>query len=87
MILKIVFWLSVAYIPMALDYETTEFMANQCMVGSECLKLTMPLIVQIGIVGWGARALLWPLAAWHLGGAWLCQKYIYSRLPKVNING
>ena len=69
--LKVVFWLAVASIPLAIDYVVTGFMVNGCMPGSECLRYSMPLIADIGLVGWAARALLWPLCVWFLGGRWL----------------
>ncbi|WP_133156404.1 hypothetical protein [Hydrogenophaga pseudoflava] len=73
-----VFWLAVAYLPLALDREVTNFMVERnCMPGSDCLAMAMPLIIQVGLVGWAARVLLWPLAAWNLGGRWL-----WSRIRK-----
>ena len=73
--LEVLFWLAIAYIPLALEREVTDFMVNRnCMPGSDCLKIAMPLIVQIGLVDWAARILLWPLAAWNLGGRWLWQR-------------
>ncbi|HEU4776670.1 MAG TPA: hypothetical protein VFS95_07565 [Telluria sp.] len=78
--LRIIFWLAVAYLPLAIDREITAFMVDQrCMPGSECLKLAMPLIVQLGLVGWAARVLLWPLAFWHLGGSWLWKNFRQRR--------
>ncbi|SRR6266513_2474038 len=72
LVLRMIFWLAVAYIPLAIDREIANYMVNRgCMPGTECLTQVMPLIVQVGLVGWAARLLLWPLAAWHLGGAWL----------------
>jgi len=83
-VLEAVFWLAVAYIPLALEREVTDFMINRnCMPGSECLKAAMPLIVQVGLVDWAARILLWPLAAWNLGGRWLWQRLREWRLTHV----
>lgn len=78
---KVVLWLAVAYLPLALNYEITDFMVNTCKVGSECLNHAMPLIVQIGMVGLAARILLWPLATWHLGGRWLWLRLRSSDVP------
>jgi hypothetical protein len=72
---NVAFWLAVAYLPLAISQEVTDFMVNTCMVGSECLNYAMPLIIQIGLVDWAARILLWPLVAWHLGGHWLWQHF------------
>ena len=75
LVLRVGFWLAVAYIPIALEREVTDFMVNRnCMPGSDCLKMTMPLIVQIGLVSWAARILLWPLTVWNLGGRWLWRR-------------
>jgi hypothetical protein len=70
--LGIVFWLAVAALPMVLDQQVTDFMLERnCMPGTECLRLAMPLIAQVEVVAWGARMLLWPVAIWNLGGRWL----------------
>ena len=81
LVLKVAIWLGVAYLPLALDKEVTDFMVNSCTVGSECLNYTMPLIVQIEIVSLAARILLWPLAAWNLVGCWLL-RYFRTRQSK-----
>jgi hypothetical protein len=73
--LRTIFWLAVGGLPIAIDHVVTAFMLNGCMPGSQCLTHAMPLIVDIGLVGWFARALLWPLAAWFLGGRWLFMYY------------
>jgi len=86
-VLQTAFWCAVAYIPLAIDYEITDFMVTKnCMPGSDCLRMAMPLIVQIALVGWAARVLLWPLAAWHLGGGWLLRRYRASRLPQSGLD-
>jgi hypothetical protein len=80
LILQVVFWLGVAYIPLAIEREITDFMVSRgCMPGTECLNQLMPLLVQINLVGWAARVLLWPLSIWHLGGAWLWHRYRLRR--------
>ena len=84
-VLSLVFWLAVAYIPLAIDHEITDFMVKQCMPGSQCLTMAAPLIVQIGLVGWGARLLLWPLAAWHLGGAWVWRRLSVARSSRASL--
>lgn len=80
--LKVAFWVAVAYLPLALDNVITDFMINSCEVGSECLDYSMPLIVKIGIVGFAARLLLWPLAAWQLGGRWIWLRFRSSNLSQ-----
>lgn len=73
--LRVVFWLAVASLPVAIDHVVTLFIVNRCMPGSECLTHAMPLIVDIGLIAWFARVLLWPLCVWFLGGRWLFTKY------------
>lgn len=82
-VLNVAYWLAVACIPLAIEHEVTQFMVNRpCMPNSACLELAMPLIVQVVMVAWAARALLWPLAAWNLGGRWLWRKYVQNRTAK-----
>jgi hypothetical protein len=71
----VIFWLAIAYIPLALNRVVIDFMVTKCMVGSECLNYAMPLIVNIQLVDWAACILLWPLAAWNLGGLWLWRRW------------
>jgi hypothetical protein len=85
LVVQVVFWLAVAYLPLALDREVASFMVNGCMPGSGCLNQAMPLIVQIGLVGWAARILLWPLVIWHLGGGWLWRRFRSHRSTVGNL--
>lgn len=57
-------------------HEVTDFMLDRhYMPGSQCLSFAMPLIVDVLLLDWIARVLLWPLAAWHLGGGWLWRRF------------
>jgi hypothetical protein len=57
---------------LALDDGITDFMVNRnCMPGTDCLKMATPLFMDIWMLDWIARILLWPLATWNLGGRWL----------------
>ncbi len=79
--LRVIFWLVVAALPLAIDRQISDFMIERnCMPGTRCLEYAMPLIVQVTMLGWFARVLLWPLALWHLGGRWLWQRYRHTRL-------
>lgn len=82
-ILRLMFWMAVASIPLAIDYEVRDFMVNQCMPGSQCLAMVAPLIVQIGLIGWATRVLLWPIAAWHLGGSWIWRRLSGGRSTRA----
>jgi len=84
--LNAMFWLAVACIPLAIHHEVVSFMVNNCMPGSECLNQAMPLIVQIGLVSWAARILLWPLAAWNLGGRWLWLRFRSGRWAQADMS-
>jgi hypothetical protein len=75
LVLRVLFWVAIACIPLATDRAVTDFMTSRCMPGSECLKQAMPLIVSVGLINWGAYALLWPLSAWFLGGRWLLSRF------------
>lgn len=71
LVLRVIFFTAIAGIPVATDRAITDFMLAGCMPGSGCINQVMPLVVNIGVVNWAAYALLWPLAAWFLGGKWL----------------
>ena len=73
--LLVIFWLAVACIPLALNRVVVDFMVARCMPGSECLTHAMPLIINVTLVDWAARILLWPLSLWNLGGAWLWRRW------------
>jgi hypothetical protein len=79
LLLRVVFFAAIAAIPVATDRIVADFMLANCMPGSGCIKQVMPLVVNIGIVTWAAYALLWPLAAWFLGGKWLVMRLMASR--------
>lgn len=79
LLLRVIFFAAIAGIPVATDRAITDFMLAGCMPGSTCLSQVMPLVVNIGIVNWVAYALLWPLAAWFLGGRWLITRLLEIR--------
>jgi Sec-independent protein secretion pathway component TatC len=79
-IARVIYWCAVAYFPIAIDKEIKDFMINHnCMPGTECITLAMPLMVQISIIGFAAMALLWPVVAWKLGGNALWKRYRKNR--------
>jgi len=83
--LKTAYWLAVAYLPLALEEELIEFTLWAIKnPGAECSKFCVPLITNIMLLSWASRILLWPLAAWHLGGAWLWRRY-HSRHTVVPV--
>ena len=64
--------------------ELTDFMIDHnCLPGTDCLVVTMPLIVQISMIAWLYGALLWPIAIWNLGGGWILRKIQMSGSTKV----
>lgn len=79
LLFRLIFFAAIAGIPVATDRAITDFMLAGCMPGSKCINQVMPLIVNIGIVNWAAYALLWPLAAWFLGGRWLIARLLAIR--------
>ena len=78
--LRFLFWVCVASIPVAMDHQVTTFMDRSCMPGSECLNHAMPFIVQVGLVNWVAKLLLWPLAAWKLCGQQVWRRVRANRI-------
>jgi len=75
-ILRAVYWVAVAVLPLFLHRAALEAMTDGgCGVGSECFHWSEPLMAQVGLVGIAARTLLWPLAAWNLGGRWLWKRW------------
>jgi hypothetical protein len=83
-VFQVIFWLSVAFIPLVLDRVVTDFVVAKCMPGSECLSHVMPLLVNIGLISLVARLLLWPLVIWNLVGAWLWRRW---RTHKIQLVG
>jgi hypothetical protein len=83
---RVVFFAAIAAIPVATDRTVADFMLARCMPGSGCSKQVMPLLVNIGIVTWAAYALLWPLAAWFLGGRWLVTRLMASRKRRSGVS-
>ena len=78
--LRVAYWVAIVVLPLLLDRAALEAMTDGgCGLGSECLRWSMPLIVQVGLVGLAARILLWPLVAWNLGGRWLWMRWRASR--------
>ena len=81
LLLRVLLWLTVAGIPVAIDHVITAFMVERCLPGSDCLKNAMPLIVNVGVVNLCAYALLWPLSAWFLGGRWIVVRCLKKVRP------
>lgn len=79
-ILKAIFWIALAILPLVIDYVITAFMVNDCMVGSPCLTQAMPLIIDIGLITLTMRIFLWPICIWFLGGQWIFSKIMKSKM-------
>ena len=77
---KVIYWCLVAYLPIAIDMEITNYMVTKCGIGSECLNHTMPLFIELWLINWAAKLLLWPVAAWNLGGKYIWLKFTVKYL-------
>ena len=73
-VLRVVFWIALASLPVVTDSVVTEFMVTKCAPDSECLTQAMPLIVNIGIITLIERIVLWPVCLWFVGGRWFFYK-------------
>ena len=76
LLIRVVYWLVLAGLAYALQYQSVDFMA--WAIGNpdaECLITGVPYMINVGLFSWAFMLLVWPLAAWNLGGRFLWGRY------------
>jgi hypothetical protein len=76
LLMRVVYWVVIASLPYALQYQGVDF--TLWAIGNpnaECLKTAVPYMINVGLFSWAFMLLLWPLAAWNLGGRFLWERY------------
>jgi hypothetical protein len=76
LLIRVVYWLVLAGLAHALQYQSVDFMAWAISnPDAECLKNGVPYMINVGLFSWAFMLLVWPLAAWNLGGRFLWGRY------------